>query len=90
MDVSEMKFVVLNTNASLYPFSFSYQDVQIYKIQELEKQKVLKYYVTITLLWLSSFTAFSVHQTNEALSIKVVCKQQLFLVSQTDTYKARK
>ena len=43
-----MKFVTLNTNASLYFFLlFISRYADISKIQEPEKQKVLKYYVTL-------------------------------------------
>lgn len=64
--------------------------------QEPEKQKVLKYYVTLCSLMIQQVhniqtpEVFSVCQTNKALFIKVVSKQQLFSASQTDTHDARK
>lgn len=64
--------------------------------QEPEKHKGLKYYVTLCSLTIQQAHSiqapevFSVCQTNKALFIKVVSKQQLFSASQTDTHEARK
>lgn len=57
--------------------------------QEPEKQKGLKYYVTLCSLMIQQAHSiqapevFSVCQTNKALFIKVVSKQQLFSASRT-------